>query len=159
MDKYVLLFCSLIFLILAGIYQSNDRLTIIFSTSCLVLIGMSCSIIVKEKTQNNVDNLLKDSVTSFFVFKKETELKTEIKRLEKLEEENSYLLDRLNGLPTPDEFRLLLKDYEILRANLKRAIDSIKLLIGFIPDGWEMPLGYSQVVAQVKEELQKLKGE
>ena len=50
-------------------------------------------------------------------------------------------------------------DKRELRANLKRAIDSIKLLIGFIPDGWEMPLGYSQVVAQVKEELQKLKGE
>jgi len=47
----------------------------------------------------------------------------EIERLEKLEEENSYLLDRLNGLPTPDEFRLLLKDYEILKANLKRAIE------------------------------------
>lgn len=37
-------------------------------------------------------------------------------------------------------------------------LEALKMLIGFIPDGWEMPLGYSQVVAQAEAALAKAEG-
>jgi hypothetical protein len=33
--------------------------------------------------------------------------------------------------------------------------EQIELLTEFIPDGWEMPLGWNQVVAQAKETIKK----
>lgn len=37
-------------------------------------------------------------------------------------------------------------------------VAALKMLIRFIPDGWPMPLGYSQVVAQVETALAKAEG-
>ena len=37
-------------------------------------------------------------------------------------------------------------------------VAALKMLIGFIPDGWSMPLGYSQVVAQAEAALAKAEG-
>ena len=37
-------------------------------------------------------------------------------------------------------------------------VAALKMLIRFIPDGWPMPLGYSQVVAQAETALTKAEG-
>lgn len=50
-----------------------------------------------------------------------------------------------------------MKDFETenekLTAERDRLRKAVDLLIDFIPDGWEMPLGYSQIVAQAKAAL------
>lgn len=42
----------------------------------------------------------------------------------------------------------LIADLTAERERLRKALD---LLIDFIPEGWEVPLGYSQVVAKARE--------
>lgn len=37
-------------------------------------------------------------------------------------------------------------------------LEACKMLIGFIPDGWEMPLGWNQVVAQAHAAIAKAEG-
>jgi len=37
-------------------------------------------------------------------------------------------------------------------------VEALKMLIGFIPDGWGMPLGYSHVVAQAEQAIAKAEG-
>ena len=39
---------------------------------------------------------------------------------------------------------------EVLEFKLKRANDNIDMLIAFVPDGWQMPLGWSVLVSQIK---------
>ena len=38
---------------------------------------------------------------------------------------------------------------------LEELKEQIELLVCFIPEGWEMPLGWNQVVSQAKEAIQK----
>lgn len=38
-----------------------------------------------------------------------------------------------------------------LRKEVAELRGQLKMLLDFIPDGWSMPLGYSQLVAQIKE--------
>ncbi len=47
------------------------------------------------------------------------------------------------------------KENESLRAKVEKLDDALRLLIGFLPDGWEMPLGWNQVVAQAQEALKE----
>jgi len=58
---------------------------------------------------------------------------------------------------TTDEWRNAAYDaqhrVEVLEFKLKKAKDNIELLINFIPDGWQMPLGWSLLVSQIKGEL------
>jgi hypothetical protein len=47
----------------------------------------------------------------------------------------------------------LADEIERLKVKLAEAREAINLLIGFIPEGWAMPLGWTQVVAQAKATL------
>jgi len=42
-------------------------------------------------------------------------------------------------------------DYKVLEDENRRLREALDLVISFIPDGWSMPLGYSRLVAQIKE--------
>lgn len=37
-------------------------------------------------------------------------------------------------------------------------VEACKMLIHFVPDGWEMPLGWVQVVAQAQQAIAKAEG-
>ncbi len=47
------------------------------------------------------------------------------------------------------------KDNSELRTENAVLIEAVEMLIKFIPDGWSMPLGYTQVVAQAREALDR----
>ena len=59
----------------------------------------------------------------------------------------------------PYDVKRLLGNYEILKAENKRLREIVWLLINFLPEGWEMPYGYSQLVAQSKAILKEAGGE
>lgn len=46
-----------------------------------------------------------------------------------------------------------LSDAKAIEEERDRLREAVELLIGFIPEGWEMPLGWTQVVAQAKAAL------
>ena len=52
-----------------------------------------------------------------------------------------------------DKVSELLGDRTVLTAENKQLQEAVNLLINFVPNGWEMPLGYTQVVAQAQESL------
>jgi hypothetical protein len=49
----------------------------------------------------------------------------------------------------------LQKEITALRERLRVVGECIEMLIAFIPEGWSMPLGYSQVVAQAKQTIKQ----
>jgi hypothetical protein len=46
-----------------------------------------------------------------------------------------------------------LEAYSRQQKEIDRLREGINLLVDYIPDGWEMPLGYNQIVNQVKKLL------
>ena len=58
---------------------------------------------------------------------------------------------------TPDEGGdyVAYEDYEELEEENKRLREALDLVISFIPDGWEMPLGFNQVAQQAREALKE----
>lgn len=48
--------------------------------------------------------------------------------------------------------------WEEAESRLKRLQGALKEVVNFIPDGWEMPLGYNQIVNQAKKLLREVEG-
>jgi hypothetical protein len=88
-----------------------------------------------------------------------------------LERERDELLQKVQVLENDNA--LLRKRLEVIKDDYladKIAVDchdnchdelvaALKMLIRFIPDGWPMPLGYSQVVAQAETAIAKVKNQ
>lgn len=49
-----------------------------------------------------------------------------------------------------------IENYALLIASAPELLAACKMFVGFIPDGWEMPLGWGQVVAQAEETIIKV---
>jgi len=43
------------------------------------------------------------------------------------------------------------------KQKIKKLIEAVHLLVNSVPDGWAMPLGYSQAVSQAKYILEQVK--
>ena len=79
-------------------------------------------------------------------------------RKKPIAESGYYFLDDDEFLGNPSAGGVELRANARLIAAAPELLDACRMLIDFIPDGWEMPLGYNQVVAQAREVIAKATG-
>lgn len=82
-------------------------------------------------------------------------LTSERDRLEHELEEWKIRFHRIGGQKMLDRLNYLNEKCPQLEAERDRLREAINLILSFIPEGWEMPLGFNQAVFQVKQALKE----
>jgi len=138
--------------------------------ACEEQIGLDVIALEKEKGENlGLRHMVSEYQTSCKIWEEIVEKeKDRMKELDVELKEGDYWIQRAKdflsngGCPvcfTTDETGHIKGClWEQTESSLKELEAVVKSLIDFIPKGWEMPLGYTQIVIQAEKVLEKVRG-